>query len=350
MTKKISVQIFNNNHTLTGTTKHERTGWQIVLSYKPVCPAYCPLAESEFQIDKNPYLAYEYMHKHPMNGVKHLTKPKTGCNYFQHDKKGKIMKYFLLVFWACLFALLPVLPASAGSDAVTGKQLAQDVFNRDRGKNSVLTSQMVLVDKNDNKRVRQFTSRRILENALESQIIRFTFPADIEGTGFLTIEKPGWETEQFIYLPALRRTRRIVTSQKSHRFVNSDFTYEDMERHPVDDYTYKITGSQTIGGVACHAMETRPKKDVHSQYSLTQSLITKDSLVPILVKYFDKKGHHIKTYKVLKLEKIQDIWTELIISMEDHEREHSTFLKIESITYNTDIDQADISRNRLENY
>ena len=260
------------------------------------------------------------------------------------------MKYLLFVFWTCIFVPVSVIPASAVSDAITGEQLARDVFHRDRGKNSVLTSQMVLVDKNGNKRVRQFTSKRILEDALERQIIRFTFPADIEGTGFLTIEKPGWETEQFIYLPALRRTRRIVTSQKSHRFVNSDFTYEDMERHPVDAYTYKITGSQTIGGVACHALETRPKADVKSQYSLMQSLIAKESLVPLMVKYYDKKGTHFKTYKVLKLEKIQDIWTELIISMDDHEREHSTYLKIENITYNTDIDQADISRNRLENY
>jgi len=260
------------------------------------------------------------------------------------------MKYLQIMFWACVFGLFSVIPASAESDAITGIQLARDVFHRDRGKNSVITSQMVLVDKNDNKRVRQFASKRIRDDALERQIIRFTFPADIEGTGFLTIEKPGWETEQFIYLPALRRTRRIVTSQKSHRFVNSDFTYEDMERHPVDDYTYKITGSQTIGGVACHVMETRPKAGVPSQYSLTKSLIAKDSLVPVLVKYFDKKGRHFKTYKVLKLEKIQNIWTEMIISMEDHEREHSTFLKIEGITYNTDIDQADVSRNRLENY
>ena len=260
------------------------------------------------------------------------------------------MKYFHLGLWPCLFCLLTYLPVSANADTITGKQLAQDIFHRDRGENCVLTSQMVLVDKNDNKRVRQFISKRIQENKLERQIIRFTSPADIEGTGFLTIEKPGWETEQFIYLPALRRTRRIVTSQKSHRFVNSDFTYEDMERHPVDDYTYKITGSQTIGGVACHAMETRPKEGVQSQYSLTQSLVAKESLVPVLVKYFDKKGHHIKTYKVLKLEKIQNIWTEILINMEDHDREHNTFIQTDSITYNTDMDQADISRNSLEKY
>jgi len=99
------------------------------------------------------------------------------------------MKYLQIMFWACVFGLFSVIPASAESDAITGIQLARDVFHRDRGKNSVITSQMVLVDKNDNKRVRQFASKRIRDDALERQIIRFTFPADIEGTGFLTIEK-----------------------------------------------------------------------------------------------------------------------------------------------------------------
>ncbi|MCA1792351.1 MAG: outer membrane lipoprotein-sorting protein [Desulfotignum sp.] len=259
------------------------------------------------------------------------------------------MKYFILILWAVMFGIT-CLPVYAGSEDITGIQLANDIFHRDRGNNSVLEAQMVLVNKNGNKRVRQFTNKRIRENERERQLIRFTYPADIAGTGFLTIEKPGWETEQFLFLPALRRTRRIVTSQKSHRFVNSDFTYEDMERHPVDDYTYKITGTETIEKIVCHVLETRPKQGVQSQYGLTQSLVGKSSLVPIFVKYFDHKENHIKTYKVLKLEKIQHIWTELIISMEDHERDHQTYIKTENIVYNTDIDTQDISRNRLENY
>ena len=142
-----------------------------------------------------------------------------------------------------LFALAVsiAVPTAVLSAEISGKELAQKVFDRNRGQSSVSKAQMILVDKNENKRKRHFTSKRVLADGLERQLIRFTSPADIEGTGFLTIEKQGYETEQFLFLPALRRSRRIVTSQKSHRFVNSDFTYEDMERHPVDDYVYAIT-------------------------------------------------------------------------------------------------------------
>jgi len=238
----------------------------------------------------------------------------------------------------------------ANAQEMTGKELAQKVFDRDRGNNSVSTAQMVLISKSGNKRTRQFSSKRLLEEGLERQIIQFTAPADIDGTGFLTIEKPGWETEQFLYLPALRRTRRIVSSQKSQRFVNSDFTYEDMERHSVDDYTYEIVGSKLVGNLDCYMLETRPQKGTDTQYSLTYSLISKQSIVPLFVKYYDKKGNHIKTYKVLKLEQIQGIWTELTTSMENLEKGHKTYIKLEKITYNTDIDQEQISKKSLENY
>ncbi len=157
-------------------------------------------------------------------------------------------------------------------EKLTGYQIARQVFDRNRGNNSISTATMVLVNKKGKKRTRTFTNSRILENGLEKQIIRFTSPADIDGTGFLTIEKTGYETDQFLYLPALRRTRRIVSSQKSHRFVNTDFTYEDMERHPVDNYLYILKGEKIVGNLECYQLETRPKKNVISQYSKTISL------------------------------------------------------------------------------
>jgi len=256
------------------------------------------------------------------------------------------MKPIRIITCAVLFLFLFPFYAAAGE--ITGQQLARQVFDRDRGMDATSSAQMVLVNKTGKKRIRHFYSRRITEEGLERQIIKFTAPADIKGTGFLTIEKPGWETEQFLYLPALRRTRRIVTSQKSHRFVNSDFTYEDMERHPVDNYTYKLTGSANLGSQDCHILESRPKPGVESQYSLIVSYIVKQSFVPVAVEYFNKKGTHFKTYKVLKLERIKGIWTEIIVSMEDKIKPHTSYLKIEKQEYNTGINKADISRKKLE--
>lgn len=250
----------------------------------------------------------------------------------------------------CLLFLFQFSWAVSFANETDGRALAQKVFDRDRGDNSISIGQMVLVDKNGKKRSRSFISKRKMEGELEQQLLRFTAPADIDGTGFLTIEKPGWETEQFLYLPALKRTRRIVSSQKGHRFVNSDLTYEDMERHPVDDYEYRLVGSETIKNIDCYILESRPKKGTESQYSLIISRISKDSLLGILVHYFDKKGKHFKTYKVLKVDRIQGIWTEALAMVEDFQRGHKTYMKLESITYNTQINADEISRRGLENY
>jgi len=233
---------------------------------------------------------------------------------------------------------------------LTGIGIARQVFDRDRGRNSISTAIMVLVNKNDTKRSRTFTNTRILEDGLEKQLVRFTSPADINGTGFLTIEKKGYETDQFLYLPALKRTRRIVSTQKSQHFVNSDFTYEDMERHSVDNYHYTIKVDQTIGDIECYVLEIRPKENIDSEYSVTKSLISKTSFVPIFVEYYDKKGKHIKTYKVLQLELKQNIWTESIVMMEDVIKRHKTFIKLQHIEYNTDITSDQISKAALENY
>jgi len=249
-----------------------------------------------------------------------------------------------------LVSCTPWVQCNAASGQLTGQELAQKVFDRDRGKNAEATAQMVLINKNGTKRVRHLITKRLETSGLERQLIRFTVPAEIEGTGFLTVEKPGWKTEQFLYLPALKRTRRIVSSQKSQRFVNSDFTYEDLERHPVDRYTHKLTGSENFNSLDCHVLESSPKPGTQSQYSRTISLIARNALVPVQVKYYDKKGNHIKTYTVLKLEKIQGFWTEMITAMEDHERDHKTYLKQEKVTYNTAIKTADLSREALKTY
>ena len=209
---------------------------------------------------------------------------------------------------------------------------------------------MVLVGKNGQKRTRTFKNLRMVKDDLETQLIRFTSPADIDGTAFLTVEKPGWETDQFLYLPALRRTRRIVSSQKSSRFVNSDFTYEDMERHRVDDYDYTITGSTTTSGVDCYILETTPKPETVSQYARTIGHIAKAALVPLYAEHFDAKGTKIKHYKVMNLEKIQGIWTESTVMMEDIIKNHQTYIKIQSIEYNTDIDPSRFSSQTLEEY
>jgi hypothetical protein len=182
------------------------------------------------------------------------------------------------------------------------------------------------------------------------QLTRFTSPADIEGTGFLAIETAVGETDQFLYLPALRRTRRIVSSQKSSSFVNSDFTYEDLERRDVDDAEHVITGEDKIGKVACYVMESRPKKGTDSQYAMWRSKVAKGIYIPLYTEYYNKREKLFKTYKVTRLKKIQGIWTLNEVIMEDLRKKHKTILKINKVIYNQGLDDGIFTRKYLESW
>ncbi len=259
-------------------------------------------------------------------------------------------KLIILIIGSCLSSTAFSADTETKSSNITmsGKELAQKVYDRENGDDSTAHTIMKLINKRGHERIRDFTSYSKDYGPLIKQLIRFTSPADIEGTGFLSIEKSEGETEQFLYLPALRRTRRIVSSQKSNRFVNSDFTYEDMERRPVEDSEHKIAGEDKIGNIDCYILESRPKEGIKSQYSLIKSKVAKKIFVPLYTEYFDKKGKLIKKYRVSKLKKIQNFWTDTQIVMEDLKKKHKTILKINNIEYNTNLDNSTFTQNNLE--
>ncbi len=241
-------------------------------------------------------------------------------------------------------------PAQAGQTDVelTGEKLAQLVYDRENGDDSCAHSIMGLISRRGKKRLRHFITYRKDDGELLKQLIRFTSPADIEGTGFLSFERKDKATEQFLYLPALRRMRRIVSSQKDHRFVNTDFTYEDMERRRVEDYAHTISGEEKKQGGDCWILESRPKEKTDSQYSLVKSWVAKEIYVPVFVEYYSKKGKLIKQYSVAKLEKIQGIWTEIEVVMIDLNREHRTLIKVKDIKYNSNLPDDTFTRRNLE--
>jgi outer membrane lipoprotein-sorting protein len=260
----------------------------------------------------------------------------------------------LIILISIIFICLSSTAFSAETDSkcsnipMSGKELAQKVHDRDIGDDSCAHSVMGLISRRGKKRIRNFIIYRKDDGELLKQLIRFTSPADIEGTGFLSFEREDEATEQFLYLPALRRTRRIVSSQKDHRFVNTDFTYEDMERRRVKDHIHAISGEEKKQERDCWILESRPKAKAESQYSLIKSWVAKDIYVPLFVEYYSKKRKLIKQYSVAKLEKIQGIWTEIEVVMIDLNREHRTLIKVKDIKYNSNLPDDTFTRRNLE--
>ncbi len=247
-----------------------------------------------------------------------------------------------------LLLLLISSPAPA-LEKTTAEQLAQQVYDRYIGNDMKLQGVMQLISKKGHVRTREFISMRKESDGQRKLLIRFTSPADIDGTGFLTLEKNNSsKTEQHLYLPALKRTRRIVASQKGRSFVNSDFTYEDMQRHPVAEWNYQLKGEEKIAGSDCYILISTPQSDTKTQYSKLISWIEKKHLIPVKTDFWNKKGKQTKSYMVNKFVIIDTIATEVDVVMDDLTSGHKTRLVSKNIVYNSGLKNALFTTRALE--
>lgn len=226
------------------------------------------------------------------------------------------------------------LTASAWADAA-GDQLAQRVYDRPSGKDATSALTMTLTEKGRNPRIRKMITYRKDEKANEvATLIRFTEPADIEGTGLLTIDLADGDSNQWIYLPAMERVRRIDSNRKGGRFVNSDYYYEDLRDRKVNMDTHRIIGRENIGGVACEILESIPVKPGNSVYAKRISWIDTTTLLPLRIDFFEKREDQpSKRLLVTKREKIQAYWTVLDSTLTDLGNEHQTRLNVEKVLY-----------------
>ncbi len=252
---------------------------------------------------------------------------------------GRVITFLTL---ACCLTL------SSALAQPSGEELARSVHDRYVGDDMTSIQTMELIPAKGQTRVRELEIIGADRDGLRRSLLRFTAPADIKDTGFLTLEDGQGGTEQFLYLPALKRTRRIVAGQKSRSFVNTDFTFEDMERRPVEDSDHAITREESIGGVDCWILESRPKPASESQYTMIRAWVAKEMLLPLKVDFFTGGPDPVKRYTVLQLENIQDIWTETKVSMEDLDSGHKTVLGTSQIRYNTGVQDSVFTVQALE--
>lgn len=236
-------------------------------------------------------------------------------------------------------------------EVMTGRDIAKKIHDRYIGDNSKADMSMILIDKRGRKRERKFVTVFMEKDNVRKNFIRFLEPQDIAGTGFLSIEDGKGNTTQYLYLPSLRRSRRIVSTQKKSSFVNSDFSYEDMERRNVDEFEHRIIGKEKIDNRFCYILESLPKPGTNTQYSKIISYVPEDIYLSIKTEFYDKHEELFKILRVEKLEKVQDIWTPMVMVMEDLKRKHKTILRVEDINYNiSGITDELFTKRNLENW
>lgn len=162
---------------------------------------------------------------------------------------------------------------------------------------------MVLTNARGQARERRMTSLSKLQaNGVDSKLlVTFSTPADIRGTGFLQVEHSDGEDDLWIYLPALRKSRRLVANNKGDSFVGSDFSYGDIALPKVDRYNHTRLRSEKVDGVDTHVIESTPateRERSSSRYSRKVTWVRADNFLEVKVEYYDLASRLLKTQRV----------------------------------------------------
>ncbi len=252
--------------------------------------------------------------------------------------------YFALI--TSLFAQL----ALAQDAAQKGYQIAEQRKNKDIGWVSTESeNRMILRDAQGKQVVRQLRTKALeVADDGDKSLTIFDQPADVSGTAFLTFSHVHQPDEQWLYMPALRRVKRISSNNKSGAFMGSEFAYEDLSSFELAKFNFTWLRDETLNGQQAFVVQAVPT-DRYSGYTSMISWIDQAEYRVLKTEYYDRKGALLKTATMTDYQLHQDkFWRAHRIDMVNHQTGKSTTLSIDSIRFDTGLTDADFNKNSLK--
>ncbi len=177
----------------------------------------------------------------------------------------------------------------------------------------------------------------------------FDTPRDVKGTAFLNFTHKVGDDDQWLYLPALKRVKRISSRNKSGSFMGSEFAYEDISSQEVEKYTYKWLRDEVYDGHECFVVEYYPVDKKNSGYTRQVSWLDKDEYRVLKVEYFDRKKSHLKTLTSAGYQKYLDkYWRANEMFMVNLQTGKSTKLIWSDYKFRTGLKDSDFNKNSLK--
>ena len=252
------------------------------------------------------------------------------------------------------FILATTLLVATSSYAETpeekGLAVATEADKRDTGfVDSTSKMVMELSNKQGDKSVRNIRIKtlEVIGDGDKSMTI-FDKPADVKGTAFLTYSHTIKPDEQWLYLPALKRVKRINSKNKSGPFMGSEFAYEDLSSQEIDKYTYKYLRDETFNGVDCFVIERFPSYE-HSGYTRQVAWVNKAEYRPEKIVFYDRKNSLLKTLIYSGYQQyLGQFWRADEMNMINHQTEKRTSLKWQNYKFKSGFSDNDFSKNSLK--
>ncbi len=261
------------------------------------------------------------------------------------------------VRWVLLFACLALLASLGGPPAARsetpeekGLRIARETREKARDFGNFTASQTMVLRNKQGQESRRQARIKVLEAPGQGDKSLFVFdqPRDVKGTAFLIHAHKEKADDQWLYLPALKRVKRISSSNRSGSFMGSEFSYEDMGSQEVERFTYKYLRDEPCGDSTCTVVERFPvsKRSGYRRQVVWQDT---DELRVRKVHYFDRKNAHLKTLTMANFKKYLDrYWQAHEMTMVNHLTGKSTVLTWADYKYRTKLNERDFTRTGLK--
>lgn len=231
-----------------------------------------------------------------------------------------------------------------------GLAIAIESNNRDKGwQNFTSDMTMVLRNKRGEESVRTLRVQTLeVADDGDKSLTIFDEPKDVRGTALLTYSHKEDADDQWLYLPAVKRVKRIASSNKSGPFMGSEFAFEDMSSQEVEKYTYNFLRDEPCGSLTCFVIERFPK-DENSGYTKQIAWIDHDEYLVQKVEYYDRKKSLLKTLKIEGYKQfLGQFWRPDKSAMENHQTGKSTDLLMKNYKFKVNMDENDFTQNSLK--
>ncbi|MEO5350104.1 MAG: outer membrane lipoprotein-sorting protein [Magnetococcus sp. YQC-3] len=221
---------------------------------------------------------------------------------------------------------------------------------------STADATVTLTNSTGQERVRQTTTmKKLLPNGIDTMhFTRFSAPADVKGTTTLTIEHADGDDDIWIYLPATRKVRRLVASNKRDSYVGTDFSYGDIIGHRVSDWNHQLLREETIDGIPCHVIESRAKSPEvvnHSGYARRVQWIARESAVAVKAEHYDPSDQPFKVFLASDIHLVdpqRNRWQAMRFEAKNLQTGHHTVIQLANFRVVPDLSDEQFTTRAME--
>ena len=235
-------------------------------------------------------------------------------------------------------------------------QIMEKNFMVNKVVDSVSDATFTLINKTGQERVRKtFGTSKLQENGIDNmRMTRFMAPPDVKGTVSLLIEHADKDDDIWIYLPALKKVRRLVSSNKKDSFVGTDFSYADVIGYKVNEWNYTLLKEEVVDGQPCYVIEATPKNETvkRDTGSAKRTMwLRKDNLVTVKAEFLDESGEALKTlafYDVQQVDAKRGKWQAMRLEANNVQTGHRTVIQFENFKVNQNVKDDFFTKRYME--